>query len=107
MCDRCGCDGDETPCDACSMTEARHERHRAEFEAWLKATTTCCPDRLTTGYRLYEVDLAWRAWSAGNAESQRLRDLLTEVAEYAHQHSTGPAVPDALWEVRQKAYEIP
>lgn len=40
-------------------------------------------------------------------EAKRLRDLLTQVAEYAHDRSTGPTVPDALWEVRQMAYEIP
>ena len=44
---------------------------------------------------------------AAKAEAKRLRDLLTEIAEHAHQHSTGPAVPDVLWEVRQMAYEIP
>jgi hypothetical protein len=41
------------------------------------------------------------------AEIKRLRELLTQIAEYAHKHSTGPTVPDALWEVRQMAYEIP
>lgn len=40
-------------------------------------------------------------------EASRLRELLTEIAEYAHHHSTGPAVPDVLWEIRQMAYEIP
>ena len=40
-------------------------------------------------------------------EAKRLRDLLTQVAEYAHDRSTGPTVPDSLWEVRQMAYEIP
>jgi hypothetical protein len=40
-------------------------------------------------------------------EADRLRALLTEIAEYAHENSTGPTVPDALWEIRQMAYEIP
>jgi hypothetical protein len=40
-------------------------------------------------------------------EADRLRELLTEIAEIAHQHSTGPTVPDVLWEIRQMAYEIP
>ena len=30
MCDRCGCDGNETPCDACSFIESRSKR----FASW-------------------------------------------------------------------------
>jgi len=26
MCDKCGCDGDETPCEACSMIEAAKKK---------------------------------------------------------------------------------
>ena len=32
-------------------------------------------------------------------------DLLIAIGDYAHSNSTGPAVPDALWEVRRMAYE--
>ncbi len=35
-----------------------------------------------------------------NTAAQRLQDI----GDYAHDHSTGPAVPDALWEVRSMAY---
>lgn len=34
-----------------------------------------------------------------------LEDRLREIGDFAHDHSTGPAVPDALWEVRAMAYE--
>jgi hypothetical protein len=30
MCDRCGCDGNETPCDSCSFIEARSK----QFASW-------------------------------------------------------------------------
>jgi hypothetical protein len=37
-----------------------------------------------------------------DAATERLR----EIGDYAHEHSTGPAVPDALWTVREMAYEL-
>jgi len=80
---------------------------RREFEAWMVANSTATLSRESDNYLVYEVDCAWRAWQAARAESKRLRRLLIEIAEYAHNHSTGPTVPDALWEVRQMAYEIP
>ena len=39
------------------------------------------------------------------AEVERLSEALRQIGDYAHDHSTGPAIPDALWEVRQMAYE--
>ena len=33
-------------------------------------------------------------------------DRLHDIGDYAHEHSTGPAVPDALWTVREMAYEL-
>lgn len=38
------------------------------------------------------------------AEVERLNDLLTEIGNKAHDASTGPALPDALWEIRAMAY---
>lgn len=35
-----------------------------------------------------------------------LEERLREIGDYAHEHSTGPAVPDALWTVREMAYEL-
>lgn len=38
------------------------------------------------------------------AEVDRLVGLLQEIGDIAHEHSTGPAVPDAYWEIRAMAY---
>ena len=35
-----------------------------------------------------------------------LEARLREIGDFAHDHSTGPAVPDALWTVREMAYEL-
>lgn len=35
----------------------------------------------------------------------RLHDLLRQIGDRAHDASTGPAVPDALWEIRGLAYD--
>ena len=34
-----------------------------------------------------------------------ISDTLREIGDTAHNASTGPAVPDVLWEIREKAYE--
>jgi hypothetical protein len=39
------------------------------------------------------------------AEICELRSRLDAIHDYAHAHSTGPAVPDHLWEVRRMASE--
>ena len=71
-----------------------------------------------TIYEDFAVELAKRANAAERAESARLRHLLNlarddyntaaqrlqDIGDYAHDHSTGPAVPDSLWEVRSMAY---
>jgi hypothetical protein len=38
-------------------------------------------------------------------EIDRLGELLLEIGNIAHDASTGPAVPDVLWEIRSKAYQ--
>lgn len=41
-------------------------------------------------------------------QTDRIEDLeeaLRQIGDFAHDKSTGPAVPDALWEVRQMAYD--
>lgn len=43
------------------------------------------------------------ALEAGNARDE-MSGLLRDIGNFAHDHSTGPAVPDALWEVRRMAY---
>lgn len=36
---------------------------------------------------------------------EELETLLKDIGNYAHDHSTGPAVPDALWTIRKMAYD--
>ena len=43
--------------------------------------------------------------SAEAKEIERLLEVLREIGDFAHDKSTGPEVPDALWEVRHMAYE--
>lgn len=38
-------------------------------------------------------------------EIDRLNTLIAEIGDFAHDASTGPAVPDALWEIRSMAYQ--
>jgi hypothetical protein len=38
-------------------------------------------------------------------ECDRLNNLLSDIGDMAHDASTGPAVPDVLWEIRSKAYQ--
>jgi hypothetical protein len=38
-------------------------------------------------------------------ERDEVLELLIEIGNFAHDHSKGPAVPDALWEVRRMAYQ--
>ncbi len=48
---------------------------------------------------------ASRASAAPGGEPVAMREALRAIGDYAHDKSTGPAVPDALWEVRSMAYE--
>jgi hypothetical protein len=43
--------------------------------------------------------------AAAEARAERLANLLGDIGDRAHDASTGPAVPDALWEIRGMAYE--
>jgi hypothetical protein len=43
-------------------------------------------------------------WDAWNLIS-RLNKAIEAIGDYAHDKSTGPAVPDALWEIRSMAYD--
>jgi len=51
-----------------------------------------------------EFDLLGRT-NRLEAENSELRSLLLQIGNFAHDRSTGPAVPDDLWEVREMAYE--
>jgi hypothetical protein len=39
------------------------------------------------------------------SEFDRANDSLAAIGDFAHSKSTGPATPDALWEVRAMAYD--
>jgi hypothetical protein len=40
-----------------------------------------------------------------NSDADRLREVLHQIGDMAHDASTGPAVPDVLWEIRRTAYD--
>ena len=47
-------------------------------------------------------------WRRADELQQRLAEAesaLPDIGDFAHDQSTGPAVPDALWEVRRMAYD--
>jgi len=55
---------------------------------------------MTTSTDLYVL----RAECARLAEAlEAARDALTEIDEYAHYHSQGPAEPDRLWDIYMMA----
>ena len=37
--------------------------------------------------------------------AEDMEEALRQIGDFAHDKSTGPAVPDALWEVRSMAYD--
>lgn len=63
------------------------------LEAELKATQA----RLDASDKLLREEFAQR---------QDALATLRDIGDFAHDRSTGPAVEDALWEVRRMAYEL-
>ena len=53
--------------------------------------------------KLYDDSTA--ALRAQANEIDRLHDRLRQIGDRAHAASTGPAVPDVLWEIRSMAYD--
>jgi hypothetical protein len=45
------------------------------------------------------------ALEAQAAQIDALQDALIDIGNMAHNASTGPAVPDVLWEIRGAAYD--
>jgi len=37
---------------------------------------------------------------------EELREKIHAIGDYAHDNNTGPAVHDALWDIRQMCYEL-
>lgn len=50
-----------------------------------------------------EVTKLLQRLAEAESESEQLRDLLTDIRTIAHNKSTGPAVPDTYWEIRDLA----
>jgi hypothetical protein len=73
-----------------------------EWAAW-QAAVAAERENYTTLLHAYHqacVDAANRA-----NEIDRLHDRLRQIGDRAHDASTGPAVPDVLWEIRSMAYD--
>lgn len=65
-----------------------------------------CPDGCVNGEMFEETDESkLKRFAELEARLAVCEDLLIAIGDYAHNNSTGPAVPDALWEVRRMAYE--
>lgn len=66
---------------------------------WETADTICTNEKcraVQDGYGNYVTNL--------KKENERLQATLKKIGDKAHDASTGPAVPDALWEIRGIAY---
>ena len=89
---------------------------REEFEEWALINHYTPHHKGVEGeYLCGATAIAWEAWlasrSALNVENEALRkafdeanEMLARIGDFAHDKSTGPAVPDALWEIRGMAY---
>lgn len=52
-----------------------------------------------------QIEGAQQSYQSLCEEVELLRGVLLKIGNYAHDHSTGPAVPDAMWDIRAMAYE--
>jgi hypothetical protein len=55
--------------------------------------------------RIAELEAHIAAVDGWRKDADAAYETLAAIGDYAHARSTGPAVPDALWEVRRMAYE--
>lgn len=59
------------------------------------------------GSPLFGATLDFREWESPSErierEHQEMAAALRQIHDFAHDRSTGPAVPDSLWEVRSMA----
>lgn len=67
---------------------------------WLAAAD---PDRIAR--LISALEGAMKEAVAHEERAERYAEMLARIGDFAHDKSTGPAVPDALWEVRTMAYE--
>lgn len=61
---------------------------------WCRAAARICLDNLYDGKN-----------DSSFEEIERLKEQLRQIGDFAHDKSTGPAVPDALWKIRSMAYD--
>ena len=51
-----------------------------------------------------QIEGAQKTYESLCEEIEMLRSVLRQIGDYAHDNSTGPTVPDALWDIRAIAY---
>ena len=85
---------------------------RAAFELELWRTEALETGAIKTTEHWVEAafEAGYKAAMAVSAEprsddADRLREVLHRIGDMAHDASTGPAVPDVLWEIRRMAYD--
>lgn len=81
------------------VTERQKANMRRLAACW-NALVHVSTEQLETG-EMYSMG---QAIADLTRERDQLQDRLTDIGNFAHDKSTGPAVPDALWEVRRMAY---
>jgi len=106
---RSGVSADPLPCPQPSAQgpaelwlQLHGDCHESEFTQPVDYTSE---DVTWCWHRIHESDVRYvRADTDMQAEIDRMSDALREIGDFAHDRSTGPAAPDALWEVRSMAY---
>jgi hypothetical protein len=99
----------------CGCVEARERLRRSAQNA----QTSIALNGLLIGVEkerdLWKARCQYNADTAHSVAAERdnlaarvtaLESVLRQIGDFAHDKSTGPAVPDALWEVRGMAYAV-
>ena len=97
-----GCKSEKTLKDLERLTTERDNAEKREYEVLgranaLEAELKATQARLVASDKLLREEFAQR---------QDALATLRDIGDFAHDRSTGPAVEDALWEVRRMAYEL-
>ena len=97
-----GCKSEKTLKDLERLTTERDNAEKREYEVLgranaLEAELKATQARLVASDELLREEFAQR---------QDALATLRDIGDFAHDRSTGPAVEDALWEVRRMAYEL-
>lgn len=97
-----GCKSEKTLKDLERLTTERDNAEKREYEVLgranaLEAELKATQARLVASDKLLREEFAQR---------QDALATLRDIGDFAQDRSTGPAVEDALWEVRRMAYEL-